>query len=138
MEEGIGYYFKVINDKIKVGADAELKEHDLTLTQSRVLWFLNSKGGEAGQKEIEEHLQVSHPTVVGLVSRMEQKGFIEITQNPEDRRTNIVRLMPKATASGQEMEKIVNAQDEKMLKSLTREQIKELKEMLIIISKNLD
>ena len=76
MNHGIGYQFKIINDRIKARADADLKTHDLTLTQTRVLGFLAESGGQATQKEIEADLQVSHPTVVGIISRMEQKGFL--------------------------------------------------------------
>ena len=53
MNHGIGYQFKIINDRIKARADADLKTHDLTLTQTRVLGFLAESGGQATQKEIE-------------------------------------------------------------------------------------
>ena len=76
MNHGIGYQFKIIDEKIKVRADEDLKRHDLTLMQTRVLGFLAEVGGQATQKEIEDDLEVSHPTVVGLVFRMEQKGFL--------------------------------------------------------------
>lgn len=137
MQEGIGYYFKVISDKIKVSADAELKLHDLTLTQSRVISFLHSRGGQAGQKEIEEYLQVSHPTVAGLVSRMEQKGFVTVWQDPADRRTNIVKLTEKAMSVGQAIDEGVRTQDEKLLRSLTEEQVAELRKTLQIIIRDM-
>ena len=66
-KKDVGYLIKYINDKLKVKADAELKQYNLTLTQSRVFAFLNSCGGQATQKEIEVFLEVSHPTVVGIV-----------------------------------------------------------------------
>ena len=61
----IGCLLKMITDKIKIQADANLAQHDLTLTQSRVLGYLARNGGTATQKEIEGFLQVSHPTVAG-------------------------------------------------------------------------
>ena len=72
----IGCLLKMITDKIKIQADANLAQHDLTLTQSRVLGYLARNGGTATQKEIEGFLQVSHPTVAGVIGRMEQKGFV--------------------------------------------------------------
>ena len=68
----IGCLLKMITDKIKIQADANLAQHDLTLTQSRVLGYLARNGGTATQKEIEGFLQVSHPTVAGVIGRMEQ------------------------------------------------------------------
>ena len=138
MEEGIGYYFKLIADRIKIIADTDLKKHGLTLTQSRVLAFLHKKGGQAGQKEIEDYLQVSHPTVAGLVSRMEQKGFLVTWHDPADRRSNIVKLTEKAMSVAQEIDAGVRMQDEKLLQALTDEQIADFKKMLHIIYKNMD
>lgn len=63
--KGIGYLVKMIDDKMKVKADADLTHYDLTLSQCRVLTFLQSQEGQATQKEIEDFLEVSHPTVVG-------------------------------------------------------------------------
>lgn len=137
MEEGIGYYFKLISDKIKISSDADLKKHDLTLTQSRVLAFLNSRGGQAGQKEIEEYLQVSHPTVAGLVSRMEQKGFLIVWQDPADRRTNIVKLTQKAMSVGEQIDAGVRTQDEKLLRTLSEEQVAQLRSTLKTILNNI-
>ena len=49
----IGCLLKMITDKIKMRADANLAQQGLTLTQSRVLGYLNHNGGQATQKEIE-------------------------------------------------------------------------------------
>lgn len=51
-QKDIGYLIKNINDKLKVKADADLKHSKLTLAQSRVLAFLDSRGGQATQKKL--------------------------------------------------------------------------------------
>ena len=76
MKNDVGYLIKRINDKLAVRADAELKQYHLTMSQGRVFLYLSSRGGQATQKEIETFLGVAHPTVVGLVSRMEQSGYV--------------------------------------------------------------
>lgn len=133
----VGYLMKGINDKLKVSADNNLKNHNLTLTQSRVLAFLNSRGSIATQKEIEEFLEVSHPTVVGIVSRMEQNGHVTTWMDPENRRNKMVQLTEQARMIGTDMDSMINAQEEMILKGLTPEQIEELKNMLLVIYKNL-
>ena len=70
--EHIGYFFKLIDNRLKANADAGLSKHGLTFAQSRILRFLAEHGGQATQKEIEDYAHVSHPTVVGIVTRMEQ------------------------------------------------------------------
>lgn len=86
----IGCLLKMITDKIKMRADANLAQQGLTLTQSRVLGYLNHNGGQATQKEIEGFLQVSHPTVAGIIGRMEQNGFVYCWLDPADKRSKIV------------------------------------------------
>ena len=106
----IGCLLKMITDKIKMRADADLAQQGLTLTQSRVLGYLDRSGGQATQKEIEGFLQVSHPTVAGIINRMEQNGFVRCRLDPADKRS-------KAT-------------EQQMLRSLTPEQIAALESAL--------
>ncbi len=138
MKSQIGYLIKSINDKVKVHADADLKSHHLTLSQSRVLIYLLQRGGQATQKEIECFLSVSHPTVVGLVSRMEKNGFVTYWPDPQDRRNKIVRLTPHACETGRNMDAVVENMEQRMLAPLSPEQIEQLTQMLELIHQNLE
>ena len=92
----LGPLLKQINERMQAAADEGMAKCDLTLAQARVLGFLDYSGGQATQKDIEVHLAVSHPTVVGIVSRMEKKGFITSHPDSADRRNKIVCLTQKA------------------------------------------
>lgn len=133
----VGYLIKNISDKLKVKADAELKQYNLTLTQSRVFAYLGRRGGQATQKEIEVFLEVSHPTVVGIVSRMEQNGYVTSWPS-EDGRNKNVKLTSQAEAIGTEMEQRILAKEQALLAPLSLEDQERLREMLLAISKNLD
>ncbi|MGN0157644.1 MAG: MarR family winged helix-turn-helix transcriptional regulator [Brotaphodocola sp.] len=137
-QKDIGYFIKNINDKLKVKADADLKHYNLTLTQSRVLTFLYSKGGSATQKEVEEYLEVSHPTVVGIISRMEQNGHVVCWMDQADKRNKIVRLSEQSESIGAEMEQRMLFSEQRMLASLSNEEIAQLRKMLMVIYKNLE
>ncbi|MGN1187241.1 MAG: MarR family winged helix-turn-helix transcriptional regulator [Lachnospiraceae bacterium] len=137
-QKDIGYLVKNINDKLKVKADADLKSYNLTLAQSRVLAFLNSRGGMATQKDIEVYLEVSHPTVVGIVSRMEQNGHVVSRLDESDKRNKIVELTDMARTLGEDMEKNIYANEKKMLASLSDEDVEQLRRILMVISKNLE
>ena len=137
-QKDVGYFIKNINDKLKVKADADLKRYHLTLAQSRVLAFLNSRGGRATQKEIEVFLEVSHPTVVGLVSRMEKNGHVLCRTDETDKRNKIVQLTEQAEAMGMDMEKNVLDNENRMLATLSREEVEQLRRMLAVIYKNLE
>lgn len=135
--KGIGYLIKGINDKLKVRADVDLKEFDLTLTQSRVMGFLTDNGGQATQKEIEVFLGVTHPTVVGVVSRMEQKGFVVSWLDEKDKRNKNVKLTDKANAVGAGMDCQVEAMETMLVASLSAEEVEKLKDMLWVMYNNL-
>lgn len=137
-EKDIGYLIKNINDKLKAKADADLKHSNLTLAQSRVLAFLDRRGGQATQKEIEVYLEVSHPTVVGIISRMKQNGYLRCWVDETDKRNKIVALTEQAKALGEEMEQRILANEKMLLASLSEADIKKLKQMLLIIYNNLE
>lgn len=137
MNMHIGYLIKSINDKIKVHADADLKSHNLTLAQSRILIFLLNREGRATQKEIEDFLEVSHPTVVGLISRMEKNGFLTTSLDDQDRRNKIVQLTNMAYETGKNMDALIDGMEIEMLSPLSEEQKLDLAEALQLIYKNL-
>lgn len=134
----VGYLLKNINDKLKVKADADLKRYNLTLTQSRVFAFLHDNGGQMTQKEIEAFLEVSHPTVVGIVSRMEQNGYVTCWFDTQDRRNKIVKLTKQAEAIGCEMEQNIQNNEKLLLDSLSDEEIQQLRKMLTTLYNNLE
>ncbi|MGN0202897.1 MAG: MarR family winged helix-turn-helix transcriptional regulator [Coprococcus sp.] len=137
-KKDIGYFIKNINDKLKIKADADLKRYNLTLSQSRVLAFLHKKGGKATQKEIELFMEVSHPTIVGIVSRMEQNGHVTCWIDPNDKRNKIVQLTEQAQAMGLDMEQRILANESKMLTSLSDDDVEHLRRMLTVIYNNLE
>lgn len=138
MTPHVGHLIKMIHDKIRVQADANLRVHDLTLAQSRVLKFLDSRGGVATQKEIEAFLVVSHPTVAGLVARMEHNGYLSTETDETDRRNKLVRLTEKARQYGSQMAKVIDEQEVQLLAPLTQEQRESLVSMLMMIYENLN
>ena len=137
-KKDVGYLIKNINDKLKVKADADLKHCNLSLAQSRVLAFLNNKGGSATQKEIEVFLDVSHPTVVGIVSRMEQNGHVITWIDEADKRNKVVKLTEQAEVIRRDIEQNIYDNEKKMLASLTPDEIEQLRKMLNVIYKNLE
>lgn len=136
-QKDVGYLIKNIHDKLKAKADAALTRYGLTYAQSRVFAFLNSRGGQATQKEIELFLNVAHPTVVGIVSRMQQNGYVTCWQD-EDRRNKNVKLTQKAEAIGIDMEQHILETEKDLLSPLSAEDAARLKEMLSAICDHLE
>lgn len=134
----IGHLFKLISDRLRTAADADLQKHDLTFVQARVLRFLKDSGGAATQKEIEQSLGVAHPTVVGLISRLREKGFVECSVSNEDKRNKVVSATPKAYAVMEAMHGFIDANERRMLRGLSQDEVDELERMLLEILGNLE
>lgn len=137
-ERDIGFLFKQINMQIKKGIDKALMEYDLTTSQSRVLFFVHFRGvDKTSMKDIEEHLKVTHPTVIGIVKRLEEKGFVTTSSDPEDRRVKLVTITQKTMKMIKKLDQGRRKMDEKLLKGFTEQETKELRRMLSKIEKNL-
>ena len=136
MKSDVGYLIKSINDKLTVKVDAELKQFNLTMSQCRVFLYLSSRGGQGTQKEIETFLGVSHPTVVGLVSRMEQNGYV-ICWPCEDGRNKYVKLTPQAEAIDKDMQRNQLENEEMLLAPLSPEDRERLRDLLLTVAEHL-
>lgn len=134
----IGYLIKLVNDRLKASADADLMVHELTFTQSRVLRIIKNNGGEATQKQIEESLEVSHPTVVGIIARLKDKGFIECKVSQHDKRNRIIATTPKANEAMETMCRFIDRNEARMLNGISKERAEELENTLLRILENLD
>ena len=75
-KEEIGYLIHKIDNRIKTRIDNQLKKNELTFSQSQVLHHLDRNGGSLNQKELQSLMNVSHPTIVGLVNRLYEKGLV--------------------------------------------------------------
>ena len=126
----IGFLLKSITDKLHARADATLKAKGLTLAQCRVLAFLNGHGGPATQKEVEIYLEVSHPTGGGLVSPMEQNGFVTYCPDPSDKRNKLGPLTQKAPVLGPELKTFIPRNEAHMVRMLTKDEVKQLSALL--------
>lgn len=136
-KQHVGHLIKSINEKLKAKADLDAKEHHLTLSQSFVLTFLDSKGGQASQKEIEKYLDVSHPAVVGIISRMEQNNHVASWMDPNDKRIKMVSLTPQAKTLVNEMSAMCLQWENDMLEGFSAEDIATLKELLSRVNENM-
>jgi DNA-binding MarR family transcriptional regulator len=68
-------------------------EHELSLTQMRVLAVLRDRQG--AMSDLAAHLGLDKSTISGLVDRAEKRGLLQRTPNPADRRGIDVALTEK-------------------------------------------
>lgn len=136
MKKEISYMIKVINDNFRSNVDAKLKTYDLTGSQGRVLHFIRKSGGVTTQKKIEDFLEVSHPTVVGLLSRMQKSGYIECGYDVEHGKNKIVRETEKAVEFSNAMNAFFENANAEFTRGLSEEEKNELIRLLCILYEN--
>lgn len=89
-----GPIMKKINEEMERRVTMEIKKYRLTLTQARIILFLaKSEEKTVTQKELEDYLQVSHPTTVTIVKSMEAKKMVETFFSDADKRMKNVKLI---------------------------------------------
>jgi len=135
----IGFIIKLINDSIVAQVNLFLKPYEVTLRQLRILGYLHdNKDKLVTQKELEEELQVSHPTVVGILQRLEKKGLIKTFLNPNKKTMKIVTLIEYEA----KLFKNINTEKEKfenkLLAGFTDDEKVQLEEFLIRLHRNVN
>lgn len=127
---------KQINDAMVLQMNRNLSEWDLTFSQMQILRVLHKNGGAASQKYIETSLGVTHPTVVGLVTRLEKNGFVETHHDDADRRRKIVTLTPKAGLHRQSLESAKADAEKRLLSGFSAEDLSSLEKYLMALRAN--
>ncbi len=137
MLSDIGFLLKVIQENTERHANQIFKPVDLTSSQVRVLKFLRERGEmPVSQKEIEEYLHVSHPTVVGIVQRLEHKGFVRTEFSGQDKRQKYVYRTEREEELFRQMNNSHRELESLLTKDMSEEQIRELRELLEIVYDN--
>lgn len=137
-KDDIGFLIKFISHRIQSFVDADMKDHELTFSQLHVLGYLACHESESTQKELEDYLGVAHPTVVGLVSRLEKKGFIRTWMDEHDRRIKRIQATDKAAELHDRVQQGHIRIEELMRNGLSSQEVSELLRMLRIVYNNLE
>lgn len=99
-----------------------LAEMELTSAQGHILGFLTHRKEPPCPRDIEEAFHLSHPTVSGLLSRMEKKEFIAIRPDEQDKRCKRIFLLPKGEACSQKIHQTILATENRLTQDFTPEE----------------
>ena len=133
----IGFLFKVIQENADRHANQLFKPVDLTSSQVRVLKYLRERSTEpTTQKDLEQYLQVTHPTVVGIVQRLEQKEFIRTEFDGSDKRKKYIYRTDKEEELYERLKNSHEAYEHLLTKGMTQEQVEQLHGLLELVYEN--
>ena len=99
-----------------------LEEMDLTSAQGHIMGYLKMRKTPACPKDIEEAFRLSHPTVSGILSRLEKKDFIELRTDDNDRRCKRIYILPKGEACQEAMHQTIMDIEKQLVSGFTEEE----------------
>lgn len=122
-----------INNAVLKVRNKRLADFDITAAQSDILLYLirhYKEKDEINQLDIQKFLQLSNPTVSGLLNRLEDKGFITRTPSIKDARYNCVLPTEKALEQRAVMLEHMFYCEDAMLANFTEDEKEELSRLL--------
>ncbi len=132
----VGFLLKTVNDSLRKLANENFNE--ITFSQMGIVNFLAEKENhEATQKEIEIVAEVSHPTITGLVQRLEKKGIVQTEISVQRRLTKTVKLAQKGLNLYKESEKERKIHENMLKKGFSQEEKNLLLDFLQRIKNNI-
>lgn len=99
-----------------------LGQMDLTCAQGHIMGFLTHRKDPPCSKDIEEAFQLSHPTVSGILRRMERKGFIEFRPDESDRRCKRIHISARGRECHSRIEKAIRETEHQIVRDFTPEE----------------
>ena len=133
MEENLFLFrrFRLLDQAGKQRVDQQFQEMELTAMQSYVLRYLYDRAGEVVYpKDIEQRFRLTHPTVSGLLARLEAKGFIVCTPDPDDRRCKRVSATEKAEQCPLRIRDTFHTLEQETLQNFSPEEVQTLLRLL--------
>ena len=95
MPRHFGHYVRILHWCTDQRITNALAEMELTASQGPILGYIAHRKSPPCARDIEEQFHLGHPTVSGLLGRLEKKGFIEFFPDETDRRCKRLRLLDK-------------------------------------------
>lgn len=129
----IGFLIKQVYLMHQTKLNEMFAEFDLTASQTFTLIYLfhaNEKNRIVNQKDIEHDLEISNPTVTGILNRLEHKGLIERKTSTKDARIKHIAVTKKALELDKVLRKKFTEYEEKLVACLSEDEVTQLAQML--------
>ncbi len=130
MRKHYGHLARILHWCADQTMTAELEKLDLTAAQGRIMGYLAHCKTPPCSRDVEEEFQLSHPTVSGLLSRLEQKGFLEFRPDEADRRCKRIHVLPKGMECHERMHQTILGIEQRIVQDFTPEEQEQFASLL--------
>lgn len=121
-EKHYGPKLRMLFSMIDQQINASLEDMELTCSQGHVMGFVMYQKEMPCPRDVEEAFGLSHPTVSGLLSRLEKKGFVQLIPDAHDRRCKRIRVLPKGIECMDRLHTCIRATEENLVAGFTPEE----------------
>lgn len=125
-----GHLFRLLSCSVSQQITGALASVDLTSAQGRIMGYLDHCPQPPCPRDIEEQFQLSHPTVSGLLSRMEKKGFIALRPDPNDHRCKRIFILPKGGQLNDAIRNTIDGMEQQIVRGFTPEEQRIFEDLL--------
>lgn len=129
---------KTLHGILKQIMARELADVDLTPAQGMIVGYLTHSPSAPCARDLEAFFDLSHPTVSGLLSRMEAKGFIEMRPDENDRRIKRIYRLEKCIATSRQIGKCIEDNEQRMVQGFTAAEKEQFERLLSRAIENLE
>lgn len=130
MQVHYGHLARLLHWCIDQSMTNALETMELTAAQGRVMGYLAHRGEPLCPRDIEAEFHLSHPTVSGLLSRLEQKDFLQLRPDPNDRRCKRIYILPKGVQCHELMHSAIREIEDRIVQDFTPEEQKQFASLL--------
>ncbi|MBA3926148.1 MarR family transcriptional regulator [Listeria rustica] len=130
--------FRGVGMKIKMNADARLRELDLNGQQGRMIGYIyeNQERGVI-QKDLATQFNRKGASITSMLQGLEKKGYIKRVVPKDNERQKNIYVLDKGVALIEEFNTIFAEIESSITKSLTATEAEQLKSLLTKVSNNL-
>ena len=137
MNTHYGHYTRILHWCTDQAITAALAQMDLTASQGHIMGYLAHRDQPPCSRDIEKAFRMSHPTVSGLLSRLEKKGFIEFRPDEADRRIKRIFILPKGRECLELMHDAIARTEAQMVQDFTPEERTQFSDLLTRAIRNM-
>ena len=132
-----GHLIRILHSCTDQAMSNALASMDLTAAQGHIMGFIAHRETPPCSRDIEEAFRLSHPTVSGILSRLEKKGFIEFHTDDADRRCKRIHILPKGLQLDETMHRTILTTEAELVRGFTDEEKEQFAQFLIRAIQNM-
>lgn len=138
--DDLGFKIKTISKLLAQNMTNGITSLDLTSSQAIVLGYLCYRAHRQETvypRDLERHFSFTHPTVSGLLQRLESKGYLRFEPSPEDRRCKEILVTERALEANQQVLNHLAASEQRLVSDMSPVEITQLHNFLDRMIRNL-